>query len=109
MLGVGSSLEESTIYNLSRMSAAGRDGALRRWSTRSTAPASTSSGSRFGTSDFTSHAFYTYDDGAADPSLSRFSIQRDVDYQDHLDAPAGPGDQPEPQVLRAARGARPPG
>jgi O-glycosyl hydrolase len=35
----------------------------------------------FGTSDFTSHDFYTYDDGAADPSLSRFSIQRDVDYK----------------------------
>src|SRR6185369_15222255 len=33
-----------------------------------------------GTSDFTSHDFYTYDDGAADPTLSRFSIQRDIDY-----------------------------
>ena len=34
----------------------------------------------FGTSDFTSHDFYSYDDGAADPTLTRFSIQQDIDY-----------------------------
>jgi O-glycosyl hydrolase len=80
VLGVGSSLEESTIYNLSRMSAAGRDAALR-------ALVDPVNGAGFdvvritlGTSDFTSHDFYTYDDGAADPTLSRFSIQRDIDY-----------------------------
>ncbi|MFI5895850.1 ricin-type beta-trefoil lectin domain protein [Actinoplanes sp. NPDC051513] len=80
VLGVGSSLEESTIYNLSRMSAAGRDAALR-------ALVDPVNGAGFnvvritlGTSDFTSHDFYTYDDGAADPTLARFSIQRDIDY-----------------------------
>jgi glucosylceramidase len=81
VLGVGSSLEESTIFNLSRMSAAGRDRALR-------ALVDPVNGAGFnviritlGTSDFTSHDFYSYDDGAADPSLSRFSIQWDIDYK----------------------------
>jgi glucosylceramidase len=81
MLGVGSSLEESTIYNLSRMSAAGRDRALRALVDPVNGAGFNVIRITFGTSDFTSHAFYTYDDGAADPSLSRFSIQRDVDYK----------------------------
>ncbi|GAA4261835.1 hypothetical protein GCM10022255_096090 [Dactylosporangium darangshiense] len=80
ILGVGSSLEESTIYNLSRMSAAGRDRALRTLVDPSAGAGFNVARITFGTSDFTSHDFYTYDDGAADPSLSRFSIQRDIDY-----------------------------
>jgi len=81
ILGVGSSLEESTIYNLSRMSAAGRDAALRALVDPVTGAGFNVARITFGTSDFTSHDFYTYDDGAADPALSRFSIQRDVDYK----------------------------
>jgi glucosylceramidase len=81
VLGVGSSLEESTIYNLSRMSAAGRDKALRALVDPATGAGFNVARITFGTSDFTSHDFYTYDDGAADPALSRFSIQRDVDYK----------------------------
>jgi len=81
ILGVGSSLEESTIYNLSRMSAAGRDKALRALVDPATGAGFNVARITFGTADFTSHDFYTYDDGAADPSLSRFSIQRDVDYK----------------------------
>ncbi|GAA2333670.1 ricin-type beta-trefoil lectin domain protein [Dactylosporangium salmoneum] len=80
ILGVGSSLEESTIYNLSRMSATGRDKALRTLVDPATGAGFNVARITFGTSDFTSHDFYTYDDGAADPSLSRFSIQRDIDY-----------------------------
>jgi glucosylceramidase len=80
MLGVGSSLEESTIFNLSRMSAAGRDRALRALVDPVNGAGFTVIRITFGTSDFTSHAFYTYDDGAADPSLTRFSIQQDIDY-----------------------------
>ncbi|WP_433040337.1 ricin-type beta-trefoil lectin domain protein [Dactylosporangium sp. CS-033363] len=80
VLGVGSSLEESTIFNLSRMSAAGRDRALRALVDPSAGAGFNVARITFGTSDFTSHDFYTYDDGAADPSLSRFSIQRDIDY-----------------------------
>ncbi|MEV6932312.1 ricin-type beta-trefoil lectin domain protein [Dactylosporangium sp. NPDC051485] len=80
ILGIGSSLEESTIYNLSRMSATGRDKALRTLVDPATGAGFNVARITFGTSDFTSHDFYTYDDGAADPSLSRFSIQRDIDY-----------------------------
>jgi O-glycosyl hydrolase len=81
VLGVGSSLEESTIFNLSRMSAAGRDRALRALVDPVNGAGFNVIRITFGTSDFTSHDFYSYDDGAADPSLSRFSIQRDVDYK----------------------------
>jgi glucosylceramidase len=80
VLGVGSSLEESTIFNLSRMSAAGRDRALRALVDPVNGAGFNVIRITFGTSDFTSHAFYTYDDGAADPSLSRFSIQQDINY-----------------------------
>jgi glucosylceramidase len=80
VLGVGSSLEESTIYNLSRMSAAGRDAALRALVDPVNGAGFNVARITLGTSDFTSHDFYTYDDGAADPTLSRFSIQRDIDY-----------------------------
>jgi glucosylceramidase len=81
MLGVGSSLEESTVFNLSRMSAAGRTAALRALVDPVNGAGFNVIRITFGTSDFTSHDFYSYDDGAADPSLSRFSIQRDVDYK----------------------------
>ncbi|GAA2647213.1 hypothetical protein GCM10010399_95270 [Dactylosporangium fulvum] len=79
VLGIGSSLEESTVYNLSRMSAAGRDRALRTLVDPATGAGFNVVRITFGTSDFTSRDFYTYDDGPADPSLSRFSIQRDID------------------------------
>lgn len=80
VLGVGSSLEESTVFNLSRMSASARDRALRTLFDPATGAGFTVVRICFGTSDFTSRTFYTYDDGAADPSLSRFSIQKDIDY-----------------------------
>jgi O-glycosyl hydrolase len=80
VLGVGSSLEESTIFNLSRMTAAGRDRALRALVDPVNGAGFNVIRITFGTSDFTSHAFYTYDDGAADPSLTRFSIQQDINY-----------------------------
>lgn len=81
VLGVGSSLEESTVHNLSRMSAGARDQALRALVDPVNGAGFSVVRIAFGTSDFTSGDFYTYDDGAADPSLSRFSIQRDVDLR----------------------------
>jgi glucosylceramidase len=81
VLGVGSSLEESTIFNLGRMSAAGRTNALRTLLDPDAGAGFNIARITFGTSDFTSHDFYTYNDGAADPSLSRFSIQRDSDHR----------------------------
>jgi glucosylceramidase len=81
MLGVGSSLEESSIYNLSRMSATGRSKALHQLFDPATGAGFNAVRITFGTADFTSHAFYTYDDGGSDPTLSRFSIQSDIDYK----------------------------
>lgn len=80
VLGVGSSLEESTIYNLSRMSPSVRTAALHKLVDPVNGAGFNVARIPLGTSDFTSRAFYTYDDGAADPSLSRFSIQKDIDY-----------------------------
>jgi glucosylceramidase len=80
MLGVGSSLEESTIYNLSRMSATARASALHKLVDPATGAGFDAIRITFGTPDFTSHAFYSYDDGASDPTLSRFSIQQDINY-----------------------------
>ncbi|MFE9766370.1 RICIN domain-containing protein [Streptomyces sp. NPDC005808] len=80
VLGVGSSLEESTIYNLSRMSASARTAALRKLVDPVNGAGFNIARIPLGSSDFTSRQFYTYDDGAADPSLSRFSIQKDIDY-----------------------------
>ncbi|MFG3336553.1 RICIN domain-containing protein [Streptomyces tendae] len=80
VLGVGSSLEESTIYNLSRMSPAVRTAALRKLVDPVSGAGFNVARIALGSSDFTSRQFYTYDDGPADPSLSRFSIQKDIDY-----------------------------
>ncbi|WP_433894342.1 RICIN domain-containing protein [Streptomyces sp. CA-111067] len=81
VLGVGSSLEESTIYNLSRMSPAVRTAALHKLVDPVNGAGFNIARIPLGTSDFTSRQFYTYDDGAADPGLSRFSIQKDIDYK----------------------------
>jgi glucosylceramidase len=70
----------ATIYNLSRMSPAVRTAALHKLVDPVNGAGFNVARIPLGTSDFTSRAFYTYDDGAADPSLSRFSIQKDIDY-----------------------------
>lgn len=83
MYGIGSSFEETTVYNLLLMSQAKRTEALKLL-------CDTANGSglnlwrlTIGTSDFTSRAWYTYDDmpaGQTDMSLSQFSIQKDKDF-----------------------------
>jgi glucosylceramidase len=80
LLGVGSSLEESSIYNLWRMSSTARTALINKLFNPSTGSGFDVVRITFGTPDFTSHAFYTYDDGAADTSLSRFSISQDLNY-----------------------------
>ncbi|MDC0707186.1 glycoside hydrolase family 30 beta sandwich domain-containing protein [Stigmatella sp. ncwal1] len=83
MLGIGTSLEESTIYNLSRMSLAKRTEALKKLLDPSTGAGINLLRITFGTSDFTARQFYTYDDrpaGQTDPNLTYFSIQKDIDY-----------------------------
>ncbi|WP_225409468.1 glycoside hydrolase family 30 beta sandwich domain-containing protein [Stigmatella hybrida] len=83
MLGIGTSMEESTIYNLSRMSLAKRTEVLKRLLDPATGAGINLLRITFGASDFTARAFYTYDDrpaGQTDPNLTYFSIQKDIDY-----------------------------
>lgn len=81
VLGVGSSLEDSTVYALSLMSADARTRTLRALFDPAEGAGFNLSRICFGTSDFSQPAFYTYDDGAADPDLANFSIQKDIDNQ----------------------------
>jgi O-glycosyl hydrolase len=80
MLGVGCSMEDSTIHSLSLMTPSVRSKVLRALFDPAKGAGFNLTRICFGTSDF-SHGpgFYTYDDGPADPTLSRFSIQKDID------------------------------
>lgn len=81
--GFGSSLEESTVYNLLLMDQTTRTAALKRL-------IDPVNGSGFnlwrltiGTSDFTGTPWYSYDDmpaGQTDTNLTQFSIQNDINY-----------------------------
>ncbi|MDP5275220.1 glycoside hydrolase family 30 beta sandwich domain-containing protein [Chengkuizengella sp. 2205SS18-9] len=74
MLGIGTSLEESTIYNLSLMSPEKRDGVLRKLIDPENGAGMSTFRITFGTSDFTGQEFYTYED-----TQGEFSIQKDID------------------------------
>ncbi|MET7641347.1 glycoside hydrolase family 30 beta sandwich domain-containing protein [Streptomyces sp. NPDC005438] len=78
VLGIGSSTEESTVHNLSRMSPSARSAVLRALYHPTEGAGFNLTRICFGTSDFTAEEFYTYAD-EPDPELSRFSIQRDID------------------------------
>jgi glucosylceramidase len=82
ILGIGSSLEEASVYHLSRMSPAVRDDVLRSLVDPEQGVAWNLFRICFGTSDFTSQPYYSYDDmpvGQADQTLEHFAIQRDID------------------------------
>ncbi len=77
--GIGSSFEETTVYNLMRMSATTRQSVLRQL----VDPANGIGMNLFriciGTSDFTGRPWYSYVD-VEDRTLNSFSIQKDKDY-----------------------------
>ncbi|MFF7792820.1 carbohydrate-binding protein [Streptomyces sp. NPDC007991] len=80
MVGIGSSMEDSTIHNLSLMSRRTRTKALEALFHPTRGAGFDLTRICFGSSDFYhSPDFYTYCDGPADPALSRFSIQKDID------------------------------
>lgn len=82
ILGIGTSLEESTIYNLSLMSADKRDQVLKDLLDRQDGAGINFLRISFGSPDFTAQQFYSYNDmpkGETDPALSRFSIRKDID------------------------------
>ena len=83
MYGIGSSFEETTVYNLRLMSQAKRTEALKLLLDPVTGSGLNLWRLTIGTSDFTGRDWYTYDDmpaGQTDMSLSNFSIQKDKDY-----------------------------
>lgn len=81
--GIGTSMEDSTVANLLKMSPAKQDEVLRKLASPTDGIGMSLFRLTIGTADFTAHPFYTYDDmpaGQTDPTLSRFSIQKDIDY-----------------------------
>lgn len=81
--GIGTSLEESTIFNLSKMSSEVRSTVLRELFDRQNGIGLSLIRICFGSSDFTARDFYTYDDlpkGNTDSELQYFTIQKDKDY-----------------------------
>jgi glucosylceramidase len=82
ILGIGSSLEEASVYHLSRMSSPVRDDVLRSLVDPDEGVGWNLFRICFGTSDFTSQPYYSYDDmpaGQTDEALEHFTIQRDID------------------------------
>ena len=82
ILGIGSSFEEASIYHLWRMSPEHRHAVLRDLLDPEDGVGWNLMRICFGTSDFTSQPYYSYDDvpaGETDPDLEHFSIQKDVD------------------------------
>jgi glucosylceramidase len=80
MLGLGSSLEPSTCWNLSRMSAEDRERTLERLVDRERGIGMNLMRLCMGTPDFTGDPWYSYNDlgpGETDPELKRFSIEQD--------------------------------
>jgi glucosylceramidase len=81
--GMGSSLEETSVYNFRLMSQAKRTEALRLLLDPVNGIGMNLMRVCIGASDFTGRPWYTYDDlpaGQTDMSLSKFSIQKDIDY-----------------------------
>jgi glucosylceramidase len=82
-LGVGSSLEESTIYNLMQLSDEKREKVLKFLMDPKSGLGWNVIRITFGTSDFTSREWYSYNDhppGGSDVEMKHFSIQKDMDY-----------------------------
>ncbi|OME00095.1 hypothetical protein BSK54_17870 [Paenibacillus odorifer] len=83
ILGIGTSMEESTVNNLAKMSAAKQEELLRKMIDPVSGIGMSMLRLTIGTADFTDKQFYTYDDmppGQTDINLENFSIQKDIDY-----------------------------
>ncbi|MFB2554494.1 cell wall-binding repeat-containing protein [Herbiconiux liangxiaofengii] len=82
--GLGGSLESSSVYNIAQLSPENRDAVMNALFDTETGNGYDLMRLAFGCPDFCSEAFYTYDDmpaGETDPTLSNFSIQKDIDSQ----------------------------
>ncbi|RFU60995.1 glycoside hydrolase family 3 N-terminal domain-containing protein [Bacillus sp. V59.32b] len=84
MYGIGSSMDESTIHNLIKMSPSKRQEVLKKLLDPKDGIGMSLMRTTIGTSDFTARKFYSYDDmppGQTDVDLKHFSIQKDIDYK----------------------------
>ncbi|REK71327.1 glycoside hydrolase family 30 protein [Paenibacillus paeoniae] len=82
ILGIGTSMEESTVYNLAKMSPEKRLEVLKLLVDQQDGAGFNLIRITIGTSDFTAQTFYSYNDlpeGETDFKLEHFSIQRDID------------------------------
>jgi len=83
MIGLGSSLEHSTCYNISRLPQAQQRELLERILDKDKGIGMNLMRICFGTSDFTASPWYSYDDSPGhepDPALRHFSIEKDRAY-----------------------------
>ena len=83
ILGLGSSFEHSTCYNLSRLDERQRQEAIARLVDRQAGIGMNLMRICIGTPDFTGDPWYSYDDlppGQTDPDLRQFSIEKDRRY-----------------------------
>lgn len=83
ILGMGTSMEDTTISNLARMSPARREEVLRLLVDEESGIGLNLIRITLGTSDFTGQAFYTYNDmpeGVTDFEQRYFSIKKDVEF-----------------------------
>lgn len=83
MLGMGSSLEPSTCWNLSRLAPADRDRVMERLVDPARGAGMNLMRICIGTPDFTGDPWYSYDDlppGSIDLRLAQFSIEKDRAY-----------------------------
>ncbi len=80
MLGVGSSMEGTTVYNLNQLDATSQAQALSTLVNPTTGAGMDLFRIAIGSSDFSYPNWYTYDDngGSVDSTLSNFSIQPDI-------------------------------
>ncbi len=81
--GFGYSFEETSVFNASSMSAAKREELLRLIVSPNDGIGFSMMRICIGSADFTSRAFYTYDDtpnDIEDTLLTHFSIQKDIDF-----------------------------
>ncbi|MGF7033983.1 beta-glucosidase [Paenibacillus mucilaginosus] len=83
MLGIGSSMEESTVHNLWKMSPAKRTEVLKKLVDPQEGAGMSLIRLTIGSADFTAQTFYSYDDmpeGGTDPELKHFSIRKDREF-----------------------------
>ena len=83
ILGIGTSLEESTIYNLMKMTNEKKEEIYAHLLDRQNGIGFNLMRIALGTADFTAQTFYSYNDlaeGETDFGLERFSIQKDIDF-----------------------------